>query len=182
MGTDWMWAVGIVLVAYGWITAMVDRKESKMEVNEIVIDEVFECYSVYYCDMFDALNVVPTKGYDRDDIGRYAKCYLFFDNRKFGRPRFVGTERTPDGLRPDGLVTSKGFLALTGKFLNDLKDIPLDKGHVPALWYRQRPGLELGRPHRVNITCDWTMRNIEIIDGVMSSIDDTLPSLDDSDD
>lgn len=177
-----MWAVAIVLAAYGWTTAMVDRRETKMEVDEIVIDEFFECYPVFYCDMFDALNVLPQKGYSRDELGRYAECYLFFDNSTYGCPRFVGTERTPDGLRPDGLVTSKGFLALTGKFLNDLKDIPLDKGHVPALWYRRHPGGALGSPHRVNITCDWTMRNIEISDGGMSSIDDTLPSLDDSDD
>ncbi len=182
MSTDWMWAVAVVLAAYGWTTAMVDRRETKMEVHEIVIDEFFECYPVFYCDMFDALNVLPQKGYSRDEIGHYAECYLFFDNRKYGRPRFVGTERTPDGLRPDGIVTSKGFLALTGKFLNDLKDIPLDKGHVPALWYRQHPGCALGKPHRVNITCDWTMRNIEIRDGAMSSIEDTLPSLDGSDD
>lgn len=153
-----------------------------MEVHEIVIDEFFECYPVFYCDMYDDLNVMPKKGYHCEEIGHYAECHLFFDNRTYGRPRFVGTERTPDGLSPDGLVTSKGFLALTGKFLNDLKDIPLDKGHVPALWYRRHTGGVLGRPHRVNLTCDWTMRNIEIRDGVMSSIDDTLPSLDDSDD
>lgn len=30
MATDWMWAVAIVLAAYGWTTAMVDRKEQEM--------------------------------------------------------------------------------------------------------------------------------------------------------
>lgn len=33
MGTDWMWAVAIVLAAYGWTTAMVDRKEQEMAVR-----------------------------------------------------------------------------------------------------------------------------------------------------
>ena len=31
MSTDWMWAVAIVLAAYGWTMAMVDRKENEMD-------------------------------------------------------------------------------------------------------------------------------------------------------
>lgn len=31
MGTDWIWAVAIVLACFGWVNAMVDRKDNEME-------------------------------------------------------------------------------------------------------------------------------------------------------
>lgn len=31
MSTDWLWPVAIVLACFGWVTAMVDRKENEME-------------------------------------------------------------------------------------------------------------------------------------------------------
>ena len=33
MATDWMWAVAVVLAAFGWTTAMVDRRECMLEKN-----------------------------------------------------------------------------------------------------------------------------------------------------
>lgn len=31
MATDWLWTVAVVLACFGWVTAMVDRKDNEME-------------------------------------------------------------------------------------------------------------------------------------------------------
>lgn len=122
-----------------------------------------EIFTVYYCNDNYPLYVVEPKHWPEDESYKYAKCNLFIDTDKYGKPLYTETRLLFDEKFYSCLHTENGFLALSGPWLPSIAYVPLDKPTVPARWFYQP--VEPDRyvpPVKMRIRCEWTKRNFEI--------------------
>ncbi len=133
-----------------------------------------EQISICYCSFEKnpkAVQVIEQTDYELEQIGLYAQCRLTLDRTKYGKYRNIGQLLfEEDGLEHDCVLTSRGVLALTGRFLHGLVDVPLDRATVPALWCEGAADTYHygGRGSMADLPCEWGRRNFRFYEPPVS--------------
>ena len=114
MATDWMWAVAIVLAAYGWTVAMVDDKETKMAKKKKNKNRSVRVYELKGNGNFDFHSIIA-----RPDLLLETLGWFVTDNDKDSIRGQLLLRRVYDIMADNDTIVVPAFASIYGEEIAD---------------------------------------------------------------